>query len=674
MSEPEDLVIDVARHATVFMRDTWRRHYPHDPDEPVALASLVRRLDLLLSAACGDSLPMRVALPPARPTMLHRLFHPANYPRHRQPIPAASADTIWLPAHLGTCDAGEASELYRAMALQQAFRTRRGSAPAILAQPRPLLRDTALVLEAQAVEEEVAHRFPGLLPALRRLRRLALQARPALDQLAPARQPLERLVCGILGGDLQRHTDLPGPVEDSIASACELLQEWNIDLVECRRLGPMPLYRDWWTGELRATTVARDQVLEGRAAEPGEAPEEVRSARMERRPEQREALEDEDKPGDPGVWMIQQDAPHEVAEDPFGLQRPVDRDDETGAEEYGDMLSELASTRMVAAPDPPREVLLSDDPPDSRAIMEFKDQEEGETRFRYPEWNHADGSYIEDATTVRMLSSPAGDPRWVDATLARHSAHLDGIRRQFEALRPERVRLRRQTEGEDIDIDACVEGRADLRAGGFLREGLYEARRPGRRSIAISLLVDASGSTDGFIGDGRRVIDVEREALLLVCVALQGLGEPFSVNAFSGEGPHGVSMRMLKAFDERYGPEVALRIAGLEPEHYTRAGTAIRHASAMLMRQPAEHRLLLMLSDGKPNDADRYDGRFGVEDMRQSVTEARLQGIFPFCLTVDLQAPAYLPKVFGPDNYAVLSAPERLPMVLLDWTRRLLAR
>src|SRR5699024_9571473 len=213
------------------------------------------------------------------------------------------------------------------------------------------------------------------------------------------------------------------------------------------------------------------------------------------------------------------DAPHEVAEDPFGLQRPVDRDDETSPDEYGDMLSELASTRMVAAPDPPREVLLSDDPPDSRAVLDFKDREEEETRFRYPEWNHADASYIEDATTVRMRPPTHGDPRWIDATLARHGSHLDGIRRQFEALRPERVRLRRQAEGEDIDIDACVEARADLRAGGFLREGLYEARRPGRRSIAVSLLVDASGSTDGFIGGGRRVIDVERDPLFLVCVA-----------------------------------------------------------------------------------------------------------------------------------------------------------
>ena len=637
---------------------------------------MAQRLDLLLSAACGSCLAMRVALAPARPTMLHRLFNPQAYPRHRQAIPAASGDTIWLPAHLGTCDVVEASQIYRAMALQQAFRALRGSSQAILGQRgSPLLRDTALVLEAQAAEAEVARIFPGLAPALMRLRRRALMARPALEDLAPARQPLEQLVRGILERDL---TAAPEPsartVGDSLAQAGRLLQGWGIDSTQTRRLGPMPLYRDWWTGELRESTRGESHLVDGAPFEHGDVPEQVRSARMERRPEEREATEDEDRPGEPGAWMIQQDAPHEIAEDPFGLQRPVDRDDQTSPDEFGDMLSELASTRMVAAPDPPREVLLSDDPPASRAKIEFDDPGADGTRFRYPEWDHASKSYIEHGTTVRMKPPVAGDSRWIDATLARHRTHLDGIRRQFEALRPERLRLRRQTDGEDIDIDACVEGRADLRAGGFLREGLYEARRPGRRSIAVCLLVDASGSTDAFIGDGRRVIDVEREALLLVCMALEGLGEPFSAMTFSGEGPHGVSMRMLKAFDEPYGHDVALRIAGLEPEHYTRAGAAIRHATSLLMRQPAEHRLLLMLSDGKPNDADRYDGLFGVEDMRQSVTEARLQGVFPFCLTVDLQAPGYLPKVFGPGHYALLATPERLPLVLLDWTRRLLAR
>ena len=680
MAEAEDVVVDAARHATIFISDTWRRHYAREPEAPVPLASLARRLDLLLSAACGSSLPLRVALPPARPTVLHRLFNPRAYPRHRQAVPATSGDAIWLPAHLETRDPLEASELYRAMALQQAFRAIRGSARAILAQPGTLLRDTALVLEAQAAEADVARGFPGLLPALRRLRRVALEARPPLADFAPARRPLEQLLRTILESDLASSPGLvrgaspAGSVQASLSRAAQLLRDWAIDDADVRRLGPMPLLRDWWTGELRQATAGEARVVDGRATERDDDPGEVRSARMERRPEQREADEDEDRPGDPGAWMIQQDAPHEVAEDPFGLQRPVDRDDETSPDEYGDMLSELASTRMVAAPDPPREVLLSDDPPASRTVLEPGGPGDDGTRYRYPEWDCSDGAYIEHGTTVRMLPPVPGDPRWVDATLARHRTHLDGIRRQFEALRPERVRLRRQPDGEDVDIDACVQGRADLRAGGFLREGLYEARRPGRRSIAISLLVDASGSTDGFIGDGRRVIDVEREALLLVCVALQGLGEPFSVLAFSGEGPHGVAMRQLKGFDERYGEEVALRIAGLEPEHYTRAGAAIRHATALLMRQPAEHRLLLVLSDGKPNDADRYDGRFGVEDMRQSVSEARLQGIFPFCLTVDLQAPGYQPKVFGPEGYAVLPAPERLPMVLLDWTRRLLAR
>src|SRR5690606_5413814 len=189
------------------------------------------------------------------------------------------------------------------------------------------------------------------------------------------------------------------------------------------RLGPMPLYRDWWTGELRAAGGAGTHVIAGGTSDK-DPDEPVRSARMERRPEQRDAVEDEDKPGGPGVWMIQQDQPHEVAEDPFGLQRPIDRDDETSADEYGDMLSELASTRMIAAPDPPREVLLSDDPPPGRAILKFGGCDESDARVRYPEWDHTNASYIENGTTVRMIPPAPGDAAWIDATLARLRAHL----------------------------------------------------------------------------------------------------------------------------------------------------------------------------------------------------------------------------------------------------------
>jgi nitric oxide reductase NorD protein len=136
----------------------------------------------------------------------------------------------------------------------------------------------------------------------------------------------------------------------------------------------------------------------------------------------------------------------------------------------------------------------------------------------------------------------------------------------------------------------------------------------------------------------------------------------------------GVTVSALKGFSEPWSDRVALRIAALEPEHYTRAGAALRHATALLARQPAMHRLLLLLSDGKPNDADHYQGRYGIEDTRQAVIEARLQHIHPFCLTIDRQASDYLPHIFGAGQYALLPQPERLPQVLLEWVRRLLAR
>jgi nitric oxide reductase NorD protein len=149
-------------------------------------------------------------------------------------------------------------------------------------------------------------------------------------------------------------------------------------------------------------------------------------------------------------------------------------------------------------------------------------------------------------------------------------------------------------------------------------------------------------------------------------------GEPYAVTAFSGHGPGGVATYPLKRFTEHYHNEVALRIAALEPQHYTRLGAALRHVTADLMQQHAAHRLLLVLSDGKPNDFDHYDGRYGVEDVRQAVTEARLQQIHPFCLTIDRQAPTYLPHMFGAHGYGLLAEPAALPRLLLEWIRQLL--
>ena len=113
------------------------------------------------------------------------------------------------------------------------------------------------------------------------------------------------------------------------------------------------------------------------------------------------------------------------------------------------------------------------------------------------------------------------------------------------------------------------------------------------------------------------------------------------------------------------------RVAALEPDRYTRTGAAVRHATAELMQETAQHRLLLILSDGKPNDVDIYEGRYGIEDTRQAVAEARLQGLHPFCLTVDREAPVYIARIFGPGAYAVLRHARTLPLVLVEVVRRL---
>jgi nitric oxide reductase NorD protein len=249
----------------------------------------------------------------------------------------------------------------------------------------------------------------------------------------------------------------------------------------------------------------------------------------------------------------------------------------------------------------------------------------------------------------------------------------NAVRRQFESLRAQRIRLRRQLEGEEIDLEAYVQSHADFRAGLPMAQGLYQRVVPARRDLAVVLLIDISGSTDAWVSTNKRIIDVEREALLLVSLAMHAMCAPYAIMGFSGEGPQGVTVRSIKSFDEPYSNDIACRIASLEPEHYTRAGAALRHASAALMRQSAQHRLLLLLSDGKPNDVDEYEGRYGVEDMRQAVTEAKLQGIHPFCLTIDRHAAGYLPRIFGAHHYALLPRPELLPTVLAEWMKRLVS-
>jgi len=181
-----------------------------------------------------------------------------------------------------------------------------------------------------------------------------------------------------------------------------------------------------------------------------------------------------------------------------------------------------------------------------------------------------------------------------------------------------------------------------------------------------------SGSTGLPVDGARRIVDVERIALLLAGEALEALGDPYAMLAFSGRGAGDVRVATLKDFGERYGEVARRRVSALEPRGNTRLGAALRHATALLAPQPAGHRLLLLLSDGQPNDSDHYQGDYAVEDARQAVHEARAKGVFPYCLTVDRESPEYLPRIFG-GAHSVLRQPAQLPEALVEVVRGLVA-
>lgn len=689
MAEAEDLITDVARHATIHARALWRRHRPATKGPVLQqLADVAQRLDLLVAAVFGRSFALRVAQPPATPSLIGRMLLRHQLPPVREAFPATDGRSIWLPGHFGMAEADAAAmERFRTMALLQAMRASRGSAGHLPADATPLERELYLLLEARAADDALLRLLPGMAAPLAKLRREALQRRPKLGAFTASLQPIEELARALLAvdGDTGFIARLPGGLTPAtfalpatpmqVGQQATALANALCGAAASALKGTRLLWRDGWTGDLRKSPVTarasrHTADSEGDSADASQAA----SARLTRRPEVRESGDEEEDDKNMGAWMVQTAQPHEQAEDPMGLQRPTDRDETTAAEDFADALSELPEARLVFAPGKPREVLISNDPPESRARHQMTAQPgQAPERRHYPEWDWRAGSYRDPGATVLLLPAADGPQKWVDDTLEQQRGMLHEIRRRFELLRAQRVRQRKQLDGEAIDLEAYMEAYSDFRAGLPMAQRLYQSERRSRRDMAIMLLVDVSGSTDGWIAADRRVIDIEREALLLVCIALDGMAEPYSVQAFSGEGPQAVIVRSVKRFDERFDSTVAQRIAGLEPENYTRAGAALRHASTLLMQQPAEHRLLLLLSDGKPNDIDDYEGRYGVEDMRQAVTEAKLQGISPFCLTIDRQAANYLPAVFGPGHYALLPRPDLLPSVLLDWLRRLVA-
>ncbi|MDQ6634736.1 MAG: VWA domain-containing protein [Gemmatimonadota bacterium] len=536
------------------------------------------------------------------------------------PRPEDDAQTkydIILPAAITAHTRGDGARAqFRLIAIEQAVRHVRGTAASELPGD-PLERDLFMIAEGASIDLAIARQAPGLKDSIAELRRADLAGRPPLTRLRGGEREVEAL----------------------------LQQTLAADPASTRRVG----LETNTPGESRAW--ARAEAERIRAAAAGRPYRRVRAV---------------------GRWQLAEGAVSGLA--PWAAPSPIVGDRRTaatssessqgkGGGESGDgdeavpVMEESEGRSAVAAASAAAEE-RSTHPQDRSAPTP------GGVHYR--EWDEYADRYRPAEVTVHASVAAETDDAWAAATLRDHAPIIRQIRARFEPLRAQRTRLRAQRAGDELDLDACVAALVEMRRGHIPSDRLYQLTKPARRTMAILLLVDVSGSTDSPVSPGRTVLDVERTTLLLASEALDALSDPYAVLAFSSSGRHDVQVDTMKSFIERDPSRLRRRVSALTSGRNTRLGAAIRHATTVLNAQPAERRLLLILSDGQPNDVGGYQGSYAVGDSRRAVLEARAAGVHTFCLTVDREEAEYLPHLFGVNGYRVLRSPEQLPEALLQ--------
>lgn len=303
--------------------------------------------------------------------------------------------------------------------------------------------------------------------------------------------------------------------------------------------------------------------------------------------------------------------------------------------------------------------------------------ESGDTAFAYDEWDRDLNDYRIGWSRVIEKKVRQGDRNFVELTRSRYRGVISSVRHQFQLMKPENLtRINREIDGEDYDLNALVEYVVDKKATGQASGRLYTKRLRKQRDVAVSILLDQSSSTartitrnplQPYTHPGRRIIEIEKEGLVLMSEALEAVGDIYSINGFTSEGRRNVKFYVVKDFDEKYSEETERRIGGITFQNNTRMGAAIRHAVAKLARQESRTKLLIILTDGRPYDHDYGDARYAREDVREALTEAKMSGITPFCITIDRESEAELKDLYGDVGYTiiddVLTLPERMPNI-----------
>lgn len=586
----------------------------HYPEAAVHLAEMERPLGILYRAFGGDRGHRVGGAANDRHRARRRWLQRLAGSDERVALASVENDTLRLPASL---DCFPERELNRDLYLWLA-------ALAACSAKHPSPRVDWLARNQQATQDAL-ERFPGLAGRYRRLVAAHLAQRLAPDTLPPDEAAQENAIRTALT-DPGSVAELPGAGRKAKPPQPVVL--WL-----------SPLSRE----AARTSENTGSSPPEGAAAR--STPDDVDSEHAHRA-----ERVDLPQPKSPFILMFRAESLLTWGEY-LRVNRALDDDPDPNAKDVARDLDHLSLARG-GAPTRSKVKFDLDLPSEASDDLRLGDG------IALPEWDYRRSVLQPAHVRLQPMQAREAPPAPLPAYLASPARRL---RNRFAALVDSRRWQRGQSDGEEIDLDASIRYFGDRRSGAVPAPALYCARLPQDRDLACLLLADLSMSTDTWVSDSHRVIDVVRDAAFLFCEALTATGDRFGVYGFSSVKRGHVRFHVVKDFAAPYDANARGRIAALRPGYYTRMGAALRQATRILAEQPANRRLLLLLSDGKPNDLDEYDSRYGVEDTRMAVIEARRLGITPFCVTIDREGGAYLPHLFGRDGFLVISDPEGLP-------------
>ena len=283
--------------------------------------------------------------------------------------------------------------------------------------------------------------------------------------------------------------------------------------------------------------------------------------------------------------------------------------------------------------------------------------------YHYQEWDYQVQLHRPDWVTLYERRQPKADPAIIDDILIEHRPIAQRIRRIIDLLQPEGViRQRNLEDGDEIDLNAAIDAMVAIRMGRQPNPRITLRHVIKSRDLAVVVLLDLSESTNEKVeGSEKTVLELTREACVLVATAINGIGDPFAIHGFASDGRHDVRYFRFKDFKEKFTDEVKARLAGMQGGLSTRMGAALRHAGQHLLQQPERKKLLLIVTDGEPSDIDERDPQHLRHDTKKAVEELYSRGILTYCLTLDADADAYVKRIFGMNNYTIIDQVERLP-------------